>query len=328
MLVRSHVHQEWELLKWLVLFVLASAFALAFASGIAGAADIRRADREPRPLPADITESSSPMANEPVESAWNGDLGMMLWQVLSEQHNEHYEEALAMWDDMIMPCETEVWKHVAMGQAYLATGEVERAAEALHEAGQLEPQNPVVHYLTGILRLEQAYLADEWYDAMGPAQTRFVSVRPPMIVPNTKSMYKLSALHEFEKAIASAPDVWFDQSLLPPGWPSQAALEPTVGDLLMAISADQFVANSHNSLSYLYLETGALAEAEHHMDEAAAAGLTIVYGYYDLAEEYEKLGEHGDAARAYLKATQHSPKKLDPAIKAWENLHRFWGQVW
>lgn len=36
MLVRPHVHSEWELLKWLALFALASTLTLAFASGVSG----------------------------------------------------------------------------------------------------------------------------------------------------------------------------------------------------------------------------------------------------------------------------------------------------
>ena len=107
-----------------------------------------------------------------------------------------------------------------------------------------------------------------------------------------------------------------------------AALEPTVGDLLLATGADNYVSKAHNTLSYLHLETGALEEAERHMDEAAAGGMSIVYGYEDLGEQYARRHRHADAARAYLKAMKHGRGKVTPARKAWENLHRTWEHIW
>ena len=56
------------------------------------------------------------------------------------------------------------------------------------------------------------------------------------------------------------------------------------------------------------------------MDAAVAGGLSVVYGYSELAEEYENAGRHSDAMRAYLKAAQEVPGKVAPLRKAWENL--------
>jgi cytochrome c-type biogenesis protein CcmH/NrfG len=63
------------------------------------------------------------------------------------------------------------------------------------------------------------------------------------------------------------------------------------------------------------------------MDSAAAGGLKIV-GYSDLGEMYANAGQHTDAARAYVKAMKHSPNKVEPARKAWENLRDAWRELW
>ena len=100
-----------------------------------------------------------------------------------------------------------------------------------------------------------------------------------------------------------------------------------MGDLLLAVSADNFEAKSHNMLSYLYLERGSLETAESHMDHAAIGGLTVI-GYGDLGEAYAEVGQHMDAARAYVKAMEHSPHKIEPARKAWDNLRDAWQELW
>ena len=63
------------------------------------------------------------------------------------------------------------------------------------------------------------------------------------------------------------------------------------------------------------------------MDSAAAGGLKVI-GYSDLGEKYAEAGQHTDAARAYVKAMKHTPHKVDPARKAWENLRDAWQEMW
>ncbi len=330
MLVRQHVHEHthWELLKWMVLIALASVLALGVLTSVAGAADLKNVDREPAPLPSEIADIASPMEEprfeKPSEAA---DLAFRVWQALELQHSQKYDDAIMAWQAIELPCETTVWKQVALGQAYLATGEIESAAEVLFDAKDLQSDNPVVHYFLGLLRLEQAYVADEWFDAEGPAGTRFVARKPSDVAPNTKSMYQLAAMTELEEAIKLAPDVWADAPLVPTDWPTRAALAPTVGDLLLATSANNFEAKAHNMLSYLYLERGSLETAEGHMDSAAAGGLKAI-GYADLGEKYAEAGQHTDAARAFVKAMKHTPNKVDPARKAWDNLRDAWREIW
>ncbi len=329
MLVRQQVqtHTEWELLKWAILVALASAIALGILTSVAGAVGKRAADA-PATLPAAIEQWASPMGTEAFDTEQpTVDVGWQVWQALELQHNQHYDAAITAWLRVEMPCETQVWKQVALGQAYLATGEIEDASEALLRAYDLHAGNPVVHYFLGLLRLEQAYVANEWLDAVGPRRAALVTFPPSFIVPNTKSMYQFAAAMELEEALRLAPDLWADEPLVANDGAARVALEPTVGDLLLAVGADKFEAKAHNMLSYLYLERDALEMAEEHMDAAALGGLPII-GYVDLAERYVELGQHTDAARAYLKAMKDSPDKVGPARKAWENLRQAWQELW
>lgn len=330
MLVRQHVHQhaEWELVKWTILMAVAAALALGVLTSVAGAADLKKVAREPLPLPSEIADIAAPMGEPQIDKPLaTTDLAMQVWQALELQHSEMYDEAIAAWQAIDLSCETTVWKQVALGQAYLATGEIDSAAEVLRDAKSVQPDNPVVHYFLGLLRLEQAYVANEWLEAEGPAGTTFVAYKPTDVAPNTKSMYQLAAMKELEEAIKLAPDIWADEPLAPTDWPTQAALAPTVGDLLLAMRANNFEAKAHNMLSYLYLERGELETAEGHMDSAAAGGLKVI-GYSDLGEQYAEAGQHADAARAYVKAMQHSPNKVEPARKAWDNLSDAWREMW
>jgi tetratricopeptide (TPR) repeat protein len=255
------------------------------------------------------------------------DLAFQVWQVLELQHSQQYDAAITAWLRLDLPCETNVWQQVALGQAYLATGEINSAAEVLLEAKDLQAENPVVHYFLGLLRLEQACVAEEWHDNDGSPGPTFVAYKPTDVAPNTKSMYQLTATMELEAAIKLAPHLGADQPLVPADWPTRAALTPTVGDLLLAVSADNFAAKAHNMLSYLYLERGLLETAEGHMDSASQGGLKVV-GYADLGEKYAEAGLHTDAARAYVKAMKHSPNKLEPARQAWDNLRDAWRELW
>jgi tetratricopeptide (TPR) repeat protein len=321
MLVRPHTHQEVELLKWMLLLALAGALTLAFATSIAGANEARPPMDEPTLLPTEIAQLAAPMSvEEEQQPVAEQDVSMQVWQAIDAQYHEDFDTAIMLWEATQMPCETEVWKHVALGQAYLATDEIEDASAALARAEKLEPENPVVHYLLGVLRLQQAYLADEWNDAEGP-RTMVLVAHPPLdVVPNTQSMYRLKAMMELEDAIKFASQLHLYKALVPDDWPTEAAMPPTVHDVLLAARANNFAAKAHNMLGNLYLDRGSLEQAEQHMDEAVAGDLSVVYGYSELAEKYENAGRHSYAMRAYMKAAQEHPGKIAPLRKPLENL--------
>jgi tetratricopeptide (TPR) repeat protein len=207
-----------------------------------------------------------------------------------------------------------------MGVAHLQLGELDEAAEKLMLAEDLEPQNPVVHYYLGLLRLDQARQAYEWNDAMDPT-IRFATYRPHLVAPNTRGMYELVAMQEFGAAIANAPYLDRGTVLMLHNQMATLTLIPvTANDLMVALGCDQFEGQAHNVLGAMFLERGAYDAAEEHMDAAADAGLAVVFGYADLGAAYERQGRHADAARAYLKGMENDPGIVRPMQKVLENF--------
>lgn len=323
MLVRP-IHHEAEFEKWVAILALAAALCMLFASALAAADFPKRA--RPELLPPNMQEWAVPMPGR-TEGTASPEVVREVWCILQLHHEQRHEEAIAAWNDLKLPAGANLWKWIAVGQALTAVSEFEGAEQILGRALDAQPENAVAHYFAGVLRMQQAYLADEWPDVITSRTTRLVAVtapesRPRRVVPNTKGMYELAATREFEQAIEFAPRVHLDEALIPTEYGTTVALEPTIGDLLLALGAEHLEAKAHNSLSYLFLERGALEEAERHMDEAVQGGLTVVYGYSDLGDEYTRRGQHADAARAYLKAARFTPHKLETIRDAWESLRR------
>ncbi len=341
MLVSKRLHLELEVLKWLAAIALAAAVVFGLAVQTAGA----DAMPEPGLLPDGINQWSSPMAGEsadvpaptvdpaippnvPAEDIY--DRTMRLWNVLRlHQDNEYPAKALAAWAQVRLDGKAEAWRQLAVGLAHFQMAEFERASEKWAVAGSIDPENAVVHYYLGLLRLTQARMGAEPLDALGPDPIRLASGQPYDLLPRTKEAYEMEAIRELHLAIELAPKVALDQPLIDAAWvvpdPYELAMPlmtPTVEDLLVALGADNFDGKAHNVLSYLHLDRGELNEAERHMDSAAGTGLTIVYGYSDLGERYEANGQYADAARAYLKALTQNRGVAGPVTKVLENLRR------
>ena len=201
-----------------------------------------------------------------------------------------------------MPDEKAVWKWIALGQASIATGELERADSYLEKAFELQPDHPLAYYLRGVLRLQQSRDAYDWPDVPTTTHVRLVAVKPQPVVPNTRSMYELAATMDFEMAIQLASTVQVDESIVPSGLVTTMALEPTVGDLILALSLENFEAKAHGALGEQFLTRGSLELAEEHFDNASGSDVNLVEGYRHLAEDYRARGHFTDAMRAYLKS--------------------------
>lgn len=327
MLVR-HTHRnledlEWEILKWIAIIIVAAALCLLFATASAFAGG-PAARAEPAALPSGIEEWARPMESEfdwmmPTENA-----AEHVWNVFELHRTGRHAEALEAWTKIELPANMRIWKFLAMTDAYLGMNRLEEAAEALNIAGGLAEHHPLLHYYTGLLRLEEAATADEWRDAeMGTV--RLVTV--PRITPNTKSMFKLAAIMEFESAIEHASLVEIDRSLVSTDWPTRAAVEPTVRDLLLALKADRFVGRSHHMLGGLYLEKGSIEVAENHFDAATVEGIAVITGYRDLGRSFEEEGRYLDATRAYLKAARSGGVSNGSLKRAFECFGRAFGDI-
>jgi tetratricopeptide (TPR) repeat protein len=262
-------------------------------------------------------------AEEPTTSLdLRADHAAQIWQILSRQKNGKYERVFEEWQDAPLTCEAEVWRHVARGQAALGMRDLTSASDALEMALDIQPQNAVAHYFRGLLRLEQAALAGDWYDAIGPTPFRLVSTQMPGEPSLTRSMYRLAARMDFEEALEAAGTVAFDEPLCTVQIHPALGLEPTVRDLLISVRAEDFEGKTHHMLSYLLLEDGVAREAEEHLDQAAALGQSIVFGYQDLGALYEEQHEHLDAVRAYAKALKQGSPLARPMTKILQNLRQ------
>jgi hypothetical protein len=280
----------------------------------------------PARLPATVQLSAEPLPGMPGEVPPGFDPAMdmvkLVWTVMEDHRRGEFEAALEGWNSLQLDYDTDFYRMVAIGHANLAMGNLEGAKYALSTADEMAPNNAVVHYFLGVLRMEEAARVHDWYDAVGPTRTRIVAYAPREVVPNSRSMYLLAARSELERAIELAPTVRLDEPLTPDAWYTTMALGPTVGDLLLAMGAENFAAKAHNLLVPILLEDGSLEAAETHLDAAVRGGRYVGFGYVDLIGEYEASGRYLDAARVCAKAVGHGLDEEAAHERAMANLDR------
>ncbi|MDX1946569.1 MAG: hypothetical protein SFU86_14300 [Pirellulaceae bacterium] len=314
----------WELLKWMVLLLLAFAMFLALAA-VAAAEEPRNA---PALLPDDMGEVAVPMPPvfpepRPADELPACEVAARLWMILEHHRAGCFGDALAGWGQLDLPAETAVWQHIARAAALLEAGDHAQVIVELDLARRLNERHPVVAYYTGLLRLEQAAAAERLPDVPELGNIRLVAAVPR---PGTEArqIYERLARHELQQAIAHAGDVLLDQPLVTTAG-DPAVNMPCVGDLLVALRADNFVAKAHHLLFALELDRGELRAAEDHLDAAVAMGLTPLFGYEDLAQAYHEIGDEAGV----LRVGQKDLRIRFPALwEACRQLEDAWRQTW
>jgi tetratricopeptide (TPR) repeat protein len=306
------MHLETDALKWMLVGCLAMLLALLVMAQAVSAKAENVAMPPPALLPADIEDVATPMESEVTQPDQTRTAGVTpaarLWKILAHLDEERLNDAIAGWNSLPLPPESEIWRQVGIASAHLQMMEFEATVQALDSASSIDPDNPVVHYLTALMRLEQAFEAENLYDSGSKGPVRFAAHNDRPVVPNTKAMYQYAAMVHLHRAIDLGENVDLSQPLVPMDWgvdgeiPTMPVVAPTVGDLLVHIGADNFVGKSHNILGDMYLQRDALDQAEEHMDAANATGLRIMRGYRELGEKYSRDGRPEDAIRAYTKA--------------------------
>ena len=310
MLVRHSQHVETEILKWLMLMVLAGGLVLALASGAAGANE----PREPRPLPVEVTRHAIPLEQaSPQGKSGGSDSALPLWRVLELHRQGRFAEAIRGWESIEMPCETESWAHVARGMALHRLGETNRAEKAFHTARALSPTNPLASYGLALANLYRSEAAGEWYDALADDEWWERKNIPPLAdrPGATRSLYELAALMEFERAIRDADGFTWDtplvsRELILVSRGYDVVPSPLVADLLEAIGCEDFVARSAMAAGRLSMNRGAWVMAEKYYDDATACGENMSLEFLRMGELYAAQGRPSAAARAYLKAMHGS----------------------
>ena len=319
MLVRFHQQRlEWQVVKWIALFALASALALAIATTMAGAAEVSPQRDAPRILPTEMEDWSIPIQTG-IERQ-TSELLDEIWAALELRQDHRLDESIDAWIWLSVPPEAEVWKQVALAESYLELGNLSAAEQSICQAVSLRPENPLVHFLIGQLRLAQSAHADEWYDATRPPWEAMLTAQPGTQSGMPRSVYRFDALMALEESLRlSAEDHWLDEPLARFADVECVDIVPCAHDLLRSMEATGYVARSHQLLGGLHCEFDWLETAEQHLDTAVAAGLTAPT-YSILADRFEEKGRHIDAFRVHLKAAQHVPEKLEQLRDAWQCL--------
>jgi hypothetical protein len=337
---RHHLALEMEFVKWFLLITFATIMALALATALAAGDRDQPAVMPPGQLPADMARLAKPLQDAPVRPYFPEDepvielpphaLAARVWIILEMQRAGLTAEALAAWREIRLPGQAEAWREVAMAAANLTLGRLERAGMNLDRAREYEHAQAVVAYYTGILRLEQATAAARVPDGLDPGHLRMVAY-DPVQGPVGRVVLRALARKQLELAIGRANEILLDERLVtgPPGM-EETVLAPCVGDLLVALEANNFVGKAHHLLFGLDLDRGDLRQAEEHLDLAVATGIAPLYGYADLAETYTAQEQPADAVRAAGKdiAVNH-PVLREAGRECRELLEQVWyGWVW
>lgn len=329
MFTTTHVSKQSDVVRILILAVFAAILALLLPAWIRGSSGASEPDVPPGLLPTAETQAALPLqdAHSAVVPATTTTAAEEVKRLLLAHREGRLEDAIAGWKEVSLGYPVEVWKYVALGAAHLQLGNWAEAADALDAASRLEDGNPLVHYYTGVLRLEQAAATHDWNDAVGPQTTRLAGWVPREAIPNSRSNYRMVARQELERAVLRADCVDPAQPLVP-DYGMTREPSPTVGDLLIALRAEHFEANACHVLGGLYLDEGMLSDAEKHFDRAAELGTTIPYGYQELGAAYAAEHRHGDAMRAYAKAIQQDPNSAPARRELLENFGRALIESW
>ena len=304
MITTRQVNLEMELLHWLLLVIAASALVLAVASAL-GAADPRK---EPRLLPDDMGTIAKPMPPEsarpffpeypPERALPAAEAAARLWMTLEGQRAGCIGEALAGWGQVNLPEETAHWQEIGMAAAYLKLGDFHKAEVHLDVARELAPQNAVVAYFTGLMRIEQAAANGSVPDDKQRERDVLVAYTPA----EDQLLCRMLAIAELRNAIARVGEIRLDERLMATDPQiEETIVVPRVGDLLVALGADNFVGQSHHLLYGLLRDRGNLTVAEFHLDQAAGSGIPVADSYRGLAAAYLDDGRSADGLRVARK---------------------------
>jgi hypothetical protein len=312
-LTRNQHALEIDLLKWTLLCAAAIIIAMALATVLGAANPMLDPMAEPARLPADAALLAKPMDAVP-DKPYFPELGpaneiqlppaalaAKVWMILEQQRAGLDREALAGWREIELAGQADVWRQIAMAAAHLGVGKLERAATNLDQARTFEQGQALVAYYTGILRMEQARMGIYLPDELNDAKLRLVAY-DPLHGPVGQTVMRVLARRQLQLAIAQAGEIRLDERLVT-GEANfeEAVIVPRVGDLLVALGADNFVGKAHHLLFGLEMDRGELRQAEEHLDLAVAAGVAPLFGYEDLAAAYTVEEQPADALRAMRK---------------------------
>lgn len=301
MLTSRYTTVEVEFLHWLVLLIAAIAILLAVASVLAAdpmsAKPMLPGDAGP-PLSlaaADQRDRSFFPENPPLDARAAAKSAARLWMTLEHQQAGCAAEALAGWQEFRLPADTAVWSEIGMAAACVQMDDLAQALSRLERAEAIAPHHPLVAFLRGSVWARQAERMRTLPEGVRVEDETGRPMPAPMV---EQAMFELMAIADLQEAIERAGIIDLNEPLvrMPPA-NGELAPGPRVGDLLVAIGADNFVGDAHGQLFRLHLGRTELAAAERHLTAAAAAGTALPDDHRRLAEVMLEEGLQTEAIR-------------------------------
>lgn len=304
-----HHHLEHELLRWLILVLLAGSLVLFAARTTFG--QVGTADHE-----TGFTAPTLPQTAQDLGPAEFMPTPDWLWRILEDHQAGHDEAAILRWGPLALETDVQVWRTTAVGAAYLRQGQLDHADCTLMEAIEGGKANAVTRHLAGIVKYAQSNEAAQ----QGQAQ-RVDHLR------DAARDYLQGALATAAEIDLEQPLVTFETQLvaLRPNdtvAPNQllATQVPRVRDLLVALDLIDFELKTHMALAEVNLAQGYLTEAEAELDAVTAAGEEMSVFYRELARKYTRAGEPLAAKRSYLKSLAGDPHKASTLLRALRHM--------
>lgn len=313
MIIRRELTAEHELVKWFLIFALASSLVLIYVAKSASDDTSKSSRSLPKELqrwaiPNDLNQGL--LTFEYNETADSGDaadryaLTVKLQQIVNDHRAGNHEQAMLDWQELRLPLEAEVWRSVAMAACYMKTGDDWAAKPYLKDADAVANDNAVLSFLKAELIWHEIQKQGE-NDRMLASYTS--SGSGSGCSPEVLNL----AIDVYKKVLAQAPQVDTLATLVPKHWgvPDNGLVEipvnpPTVGELLQALRLSDYVAVSHSRLGVLYERTGDLESAESQLDEAAELGMDVSSEYLSLARKLKLTGQNAAAHRVFKKALE------------------------
>jgi serine/threonine protein kinase/Flp pilus assembly protein TadD len=174
------------------------------------------------------------------------------------------------------------WEYVAVAQALLRAGELERAAEVLERAADLRPQDFWANFCRGVC----AYRRGHFDDAVGA----------------------------FGVAIALAPAsavCYYNRALAHASWGKS---EKALHDYGRALQLDPHLAAAALNRGILHYQEGHTAQARADLEQALHLGAEPASAHYNLALVHLALEDRAAAQRHLEQALTHNPSHADAKV--------------
>jgi len=249
-----------------------------------------------------------------------GHLGAGEAYLKTGKHDRARKEFRLAREAAITPDE-KIWTFI--GGCYMEAGLPMDAVSVYREFLQEHPDNPRIHYLTGLAflkkgdgRAEGAFKKAVLY---GPGNATFREAYADALI---KAKKVKDAIEQYEKAHATGKATYITYFRLGIIYFQQGKTNEAVTFLERALKSRPDLVNAHLALSSMYLKSGRYRECAEHCKAIIALEKNNDTAYYNMACALAKLGKKEEALNAITLAVKLLPenKKLAAEEKMLESL--------